>query len=1004
LRSIKSLLEKPGLEFRPWAMWIWNSSITREKMIGQLNAFIEKGFGGVSVKPSRDMTPGFMSKEFFELFQEVLDIAQNAKIEVRLAEDFSMPWSGAFVVPSAEDVGFRAQYLHLEFTEIITDKKAFERTIANPETAVILAAKVQHGKISLSQIKRITVTADKPQVMWKPVTGDWQFMVFRISYVLDPVCGYIPNMFNAGVAQWYCTTVADAFRKKFLKYVPTVFKGFLYELPSYIVPSDGNIPWDEDMATKYQTKFKKKLTDILPALFFNVDVETAKIRTQTYNFIHQMAHERFTAVLEAWSKKNRMSQWILFPERSMLQKNFSGLKYCGAMPGDTITSPVGLQNADGSDENSTLLHAAADLNTLQYHRETITVIGRNRAGAGATLQQLKTEADRALFLGATKIILDGCFFNIDRRSYGKTPHTMFWYSPDWVHMNLLCNYIARLSEITAHHHFSRSIAVVRPVSSILADFNAGATDPQQQQQGTVLIQETIRELERINLGFDIISEELLSTCVLHASGDFVAGGKARRGNYQVLVVPYSRLIPSTVLGFIEKLIEKGGNVLFIGEPPQGLLEDGVTASFTSRMKKLMQSKKGNIVVATVKEIESVCCDIVPDAIVTMPGKRCDDIITQHAVVDTIDYYFFHNVSVRQDYFVSVDISEQKSLAIADCTSGELLELHDVERKNKRCCFGLTLLPGQTYVVTAAAQKQQVTVLGKGKKSLINTVDVQHRSYRVVLKEQWQFSPDTLNLLPLANMNARIGLSREFGSYSLFYEANFEVKDTPGVCFLTVGQLAGEAAYSRSLRTERPIEVTVNGAKVTELSTLQNIAGVPAYSANVLPSLFGSSTLLYDIKEHLRKGPNRVTFRTFGGVLDPMSMVYPPLIAGDFSIVKGVSGWVLSVAPSMAGHDSWTKSGYPYLSGAGTYKQIFELPGEFSRLILRMTQTTGSVDVGVNGKPVGMFNWHPMEIDITDACEMKRNEISLRVTNTLDNVLRMNGRASGIIGEAYVDVY
>jgi hypothetical protein len=38
------------------------------------------------------------------------------------------------------------------------------------------------------------------------------------------------------------------------------------------------------------------------------------------------------------------------------------------------------------------------------------------------------------------------------------------------------------------------------------------------------------------------------------------------------------------------------------------------------------------------------------------------------------------------------------------------------------------------------------------------------------------------------------------------------------------------------------------------------------------------------------------------------------------------------------------------------------------------------------------------------CESKRNELSVCVVNTIDNIIRMNGRPSGIIGEGYLDVY
>jgi len=140
------------------------------------------------------------------------------------------------------------------------------------------------------------------------------------------------------------------------------------------------------------------------------------------------------------------------------------------------------------------------------------------------------------------------------------------------------------------------------------------------------------------------------------------------------------------------------------------------------------------------------------------------------------------------------------------------------------------------------------------------------------------------------------------------------------------------------------------------------------------------------------------------VSDPLAIVYPPLIAGTFSIIKGSAGWIISGLTPMVGHDSWTKYGYPYLSGAGVYKQIFELPGEYNRLVLRFSRVSDTIDVAVNGKPLRILSWQPMEIDITDLCESRRNELKVRVVNTLDNILRMTSRPSGLLGEVFVDVY
>jgi hypothetical protein len=104
------------------------------------------------------------------------------------------------------------------------------------------------------------------------------------------------------------------------------------------------------------------------------------------------------------------------------------------------------------------------------------------------------------------------------------------------------------------------------------------------------------------------------------------------------------------------------------------------------------------------------------------------------------------------------------------------------------------------------------------------------------------------------------------------------------------------------------------------------------------------------------------------------------------------------------HDSWTKYGFPYMSGCGTYKQVFEIPSDYNRLVLKFSQVSGSTSVSLNNLKLATFNWHPMEIDITDICESKRNELAVSVVNTVDNMIRMNNRPSGLIGEVYLDVY
>jgi hypothetical protein len=1013
LKNFKSLFEKPSAQSRPWTIWIWNSCISKEKLVDQLTSFIEKGFGGVAIKPSRDMSPAYLSKEFLDLFECALQVAEKEHIGIRLAEDFSMPWNGIFESITNQDKRLRGRCLHLEHTELLPDRKNFEKQINDPKNTIMLASKLINGKLALAHLKQLSIPSGKDVLAWKSTQGDWQLMIFRKADVADPIAGFVPNVFHPQAAEWYINNVGEVFRKTFSKYLRKTFMGFILEMPAYIVPGENTLPWDDDLAIKFQSRYRKKLTDLLPALFFNSDGEFAKNRQILFSFINQIIHERFTITLEKWCEKNHLSQWVLCPERS-LQRSNPAVKYFETVPTQGAFASIGIQNQDGCEENYPLLRFVSDMNSLHFRRETITVLGRNRLGMGATLQQLKAEVDRSILNGPSTLCLDGCFFTLDRRSYLKTPHNPSWYSPNWIHMKSFCDYTARANEITKQSRILRQAAVLMPFEAMLSDYILGFPEPM--QKATTLFQETLKELERLDLGFDIINEEVLVSCSVFSNGEFGHSNRIRKGNYRVLIIPFSRLISMPVLAFIEKMAQKNGRIIFIEDAPQGTQQEGGTTAFNARIKKLLQSKKGNVRVSPLKELETQCAAITASLSITVLGKKCPDIFSSQGSADGMEILSLHNISESQDYFVTVDMPEQKNVYSADCSTSELIELQDVQRKDKRCRFNLTFLPKQTYFIITSAQKLSSTPIAKNKKPLISITGTLQRSYCIVLKDQWQFSPASLNILPLANWNTRIGLSRESGGYSLFYEAYFEIKDIPEICILSLGGLIGGTPYQLCSTAEKPMEVTINGARADEIVLSKDTpraAALPTEAqneANTLPlsplinNLFGNNTYLYAIKDQIRKGINRISLRTLGLVFDPLAIVYPPVIAGSFSIIKGSAGWIVSAMTPVIGHDSWTKYGYPYLCGTGVYKQIFELPGEYNRLVLRFSRVSDTIDVAVNDKPLGILNWHPLEFDITDLCESRRNELTVRIVNTLDNLLRMTSRPSGLLGEVFVDVY
>jgi hypothetical protein len=567
---------------------------------------------------------------------------------------------------------------------------------------------------------------------------------------------------------------------------------------------------------------------------------------------------------------------------------------------------------------------------------------------------------------------------------------------------------------------TRPVAVLSPSAAIKALYTPFNGEPA--RVGNNLFQKTTSALIRQNLDFEMVTEEYILHAAIKPGGEFGKTDRKGKAFYTTLVVPYAPLVSRSLLVFLEKLVSKKGTVLFVNDSPKGTFEDGANQGVSKRIERLLNPKKSASRIVPTDDLDLVLAGL-PGRIAKITAQ--DDATPEILCVTAIDQgsvlYGFHNRSERQEYSVKVQVPGEKRFTWIDCESGTMSEIAEVQRDGDHASFSLHMLP-QCTIIVAATPASIVTSPSKPGKGSISPFTPIVRNYRIVLKNQWFFEPVTLNALPLSSWNQRIGLGRERGGFSHLYESHFQVGTLPEECYLVMSALSG--SHARMLGAQCAVEISFNGTRVdrpivpsTAFSTATegipegNAAPAPEVISYIVSSrenktqhLFGAPVALYNIKNLLVKGFNRVALRTYAFLLDPPTMQYPPLMLGTFSIVRGQSGWVMEKTGTNVGNDSWAKYGYPYLSGLGTYRQSFEVPHQYNRLILRMSQVTGCAELKINNKPVGnAFPWQPIEIDITSFCEHKRNELSVTVANTIDNILRMNGRPSGILGDAYLDV-
>ncbi len=1006
MKSLKNLSAVQPREHKPWAIWIWNLRIDREELEKQLRLIADAGFGGVAIRPGRDMSPSYMSAEFVELFGLVLEIAGERDLGVRIADDLAMPWCDVFDRITEQDPHARSRRLVLDRVEQVSSKDKFDLDEFDEETNLVLAVKLKKDELDLTQVKQVQSrksstpkTSSQGGLQWKPPAGEWKVLIFRKEYVRDTMGKFMPNLFNSKVADMYIKDYLEPLKTAFSKFIPSTFEGFVNEIPLN-GPSDGAIPWDDGLEVKFRSKYKKELLQLLPALFLNIDAADAKNRPRLLNFIIQSMYDGFADPLEKWGRKSRFQQWLLCPEKNLLSSSNS-VGWFSVVPEGTYAE-VGFQNSEGTEVNRHAVRYVADSNVAEFRRSTVSVLGRNTECSGVSIQSMKAEIDEHGFAGPSTLLMDGFFFNLDHRRHVRTPFNSFWYSAEWNTVKLLTDYASRMQSVIRELQCSRDVAVLAPSISTLSEYRP--TDAAAVERASENFDASVDALGQANLSYDLISEATLLSCSVRANGEFGTTDRIRKGNYRALVIPYARLISKGVFVFLERLAAKKGHVIFVDEPPTGSLDDGIVDAFTTRVEHLISSRKETVKIMSVDQLAEIRKQVSPSIKTNCQGKECGDVAVAGGSDNGSDAYLMRNISAFDEYFVSAELPAFKHIYNLDFFSGSVVELTDVDSGEGPTSVNLTFHPYQSYAFVGSNTRLNVPAASSTEKEhAINLYRRSPRNYRVVLRNQWEFNPVSLNALPLASWSTRIGLSRELGGYSHYNETYFEVKEIPSFCRLVFNEFPGVAG--RVTGTDADWEVSINGTPIAGFQpfpmTMTTPEGEekPAKAAAHL-----AHTISADIKDLLIKGYNRIAIRAVGTIGDPPAVLYPPLLVGEFPIERGSRGWAMATSVPTAANDSWVRYGFPYLSGVGEYKQVFEIPSEYERLVLTFSRVSGPINVAINGADLGMLHWQPMELDVTKACTAKRNELVVRVSNTVDNVIRMNGRPSGLTGDVFLDVY
>ena len=227
----------------------------------------------------------------------------------------------------------------------------------------------------------------------------------------------------------------------------------------------------------------------------------------------------------------------------------------------------------------------------------------------------------------------------------------------------------------------------------------------------------------------------------------------------------------------------------------------------------------------------------------------------------------------------------------------------------------------------------------------------------------------------------------FGFQALLrrYTASFRVKDLPASARLL---LDGVSPFDRMHSRCR---VWVNDDEIAALE-----------EGRYLDRLIGEA----DVAGFLKEGENTVRIEITSIFDEAACLGHIAYLIGDFALEQSDGDWALVKPRTQMPTGSWSENGYPFYSGACVYEQDFEVPERWAgkTIALKLDEVSDLADVSINSRNAGVLAWDPLALDVTQHLRASRNTLTIKVVNSMSNLIALEPIKSGLTGKVELGMY
>jgi hypothetical protein len=445
-------LSQPGPEFSQMPFWFWNDELSNEEIGRQMAEFRRQGVFGFVIHARMGLSKEipYLGSRWLGHVRFAVEEAARTGMRVCLYDEAMYPSGSAHGAVVKSNPAFAAQGLAVRCEDVTgpTEIKAPE-ALGRRVATVLLRQNGRQLELDGAQVIREAASTIRMPA------GSWRMMTFSA----EPSGGHIRGVhFGEDDGQPGAPAAADLLNvdamKAFLRlaYEPyaetlkdhfgkTVI-GIFTDEPSFLGrgPRKGLQPWTTGLAEDFQQRRGYDLLPVLPALFFDVGPQTAKIRGDFHRTLAERLDASYYQQLSEWCARHGIAL-TGHPAESdeirplrLFQIPAQDMVWRWVLPG----SPTMLEGA-----NSTVAKCSSSVARHDGRRLNGNEI-YGAYGWQLTMDEMKGLADWLTVRGVNLFYPHAFYFSLSGPRAFERPPELGIGNAWWPHYRLFADYTSRL--------------------------------------------------------------------------------------------------------------------------------------------------------------------------------------------------------------------------------------------------------------------------------------------------------------------------------------------------------------------------------------------------------------------------------------------------------------------------------------------------------------------------------------------------------------------------------